>query len=171
MFSNFNGQSPMSVVVLRNIRVTLPEITVMRLRSRWSLIKLTSKWGLVLTAVTLGIGMMTSSNGNIFWHDDVIKWKHFPRYWPFYEGNSPVTGEIPSQSPVTQSFDVFFDLRLNKWLSKQSKHRWFEMPPRSLWHHCNGERPKMWTYVVGVYNMVCSALFLQRALYTVHCTI
>ena len=34
-------------------------------------------------------------------------------------GNSPVTGEFPTQRPVTQSFDVFFDLRLNKGLSKQ----------------------------------------------------
>ena len=34
-------------------------------------------------------------------------------------GNSPVTGEFPSQRPVTRSFDVFFDLRLNKPLSKQ----------------------------------------------------
>ena len=36
-------------------------------------------------------------------------------------GNSVVTGEFPSQRPVTQSFDVFFDLRLNKRLSKQSR--------------------------------------------------
>ena len=35
-------------------------------------------------------------------------------------GNSPVPGEFPAQRPVTRSFDVFFDLRLNKWLSKQS---------------------------------------------------
>ena len=35
-------------------------------------------------------------------------------------GNSPVTGELPAQRPVTQSFDVFFDLRLNTRLSKQS---------------------------------------------------
>ena len=34
-------------------------------------------------------------------------------------GNSPVTREFPAQRPVTQSFDVFFDLRLNKRLSKQ----------------------------------------------------
>ena len=34
-------------------------------------------------------------------------------------GNSPVTGEFPAQRPVTQSFDVFFDLRRNKRLSKQ----------------------------------------------------
>ena len=34
------------------------------------------------------------------------------------EGNPPVTVEFPSQRPVTRSFDVLFDLRLNKWLSK-----------------------------------------------------
>ena len=37
-------------------------------------------------------------------------------------GNSPVTVEFPSQRLVTRSFDVFFDLRLNKRLSKQSKY-------------------------------------------------
>ena len=31
-----------------------------------------------------------------------------------------VTGEFPAQRPVTRSFDVFFDLRLNKRLGKQS---------------------------------------------------
>ena len=35
-------------------------------------------------------------------------------------GNSPVTGELPAQRPVTRSFDVFFDLRMNKRLNKQS---------------------------------------------------
>ena len=39
--------------------------------------------------------------------------------------NSPVTGEFPTQRPVTRSFDVFFDLRLNKRLSKQSWGWWF----------------------------------------------
>ena len=71
-------------------------------------------------------------------HDDVIKWKHFLRYGPC-AGNSPVTGEFPSQRPVTRTFDVFFDLRLNKRLSKQSRRRWFETPSRSLWRHCNVE--------------------------------
>ena len=32
-------------------------------------------------------------------------------------GNSPVTGESPAQRPVTRSFDVSFDLRLNKQLN------------------------------------------------------
>ena len=39
-------------------------------------------------------------------------------------GNSPVTGEFPSQRPLTRSFDVFFDLRLSKWLCKQWRRWW-----------------------------------------------
>ena len=50
--------------------------------------------------------------------------------------NSLVTGQFTSR-PVTQSFDVFFDLPLNKRLSKQSWGWWFEMPSCSLWHHCS----------------------------------
>ena len=51
--------------------------------------------------------------------------------------NSPVTGEFPTQRPVMRSFDVFFYLRLNKKLSKQSWGWWFETASRSLWRHCN----------------------------------
>ena len=40
--------------------------------------------------------------------------------------NSPVPGEFPTQRPVTRSFDVYFDLRPNKRLSKQSWGWWFE---------------------------------------------
>ena len=53
-------------------------------------------------------------------------------------GNSPVTIEFPAQRPVMQSFDVFFDLRLNKRLSKQSWGWRFEMLSYPLWLHCNG---------------------------------
>ena len=53
-------------------------------------------------------------------------------------GNSPVPGEFPAQRPVTRSFDVFFDLRLNKWLCKQSWGWWFETLSCPLWRHCNG---------------------------------
>ena len=54
-----------------------------------------------------------------------------------FTGNSPITGEFPSERPVTRSFDVSFDLRLNKRLSKQPRCRWFETPPRPLWRQCN----------------------------------
>ena len=56
-------------------------------------------------------------------------------------GNFPVTGEFPLQRPVTRSFGVFFDLRLNKWLGKQSWGWWFEMPSCPLWRQCNVEQP------------------------------
>ena len=62
--------------------------------------------------------MMTSSNGNIF---RVIV------------GEFTGPGEFPTQRPVTRSFDVFFDLRLNKRLSKQPWGWWFEVPSWSLW--------------------------------------
>ena len=52
-------------------------------------------------------------------------------------GNSPITGEFPAKRPVTPSFDVFCDLRLNKRLSKQSWGWWFDTPSRPLWRHCN----------------------------------
>ena len=69
--------------------------------------------------------MMTSSNGNI------------SALLAIYAGNSPVTGEFHSQGPVTRSFDDFFDLGLNKRLSKQSWGWWCEMALRSLWRHRN----------------------------------
>ena len=53
-------------------------------------------------------------------HDDVIKRKHFSALLAICAGNSPVTGEFPAQRPVARSFDVFFDLRQNNRLSKQS---------------------------------------------------
>ena len=45
----------------------------------------------------------------------------FSAFLALRAGNSPVTGEFPAQRPVTRSFDVFFDLRLNKRLSKQKE--------------------------------------------------
>ena len=71
---------------------------------------------------------MTSSYGNIFHVTGLLC------------GNSPITDGFPAQRPVTRSFDVFFDLRLNKRLGKQSWGWWFETPLRSLWRHRNDAR-------------------------------
>ena len=68
-------------------------------------------------------------------------WRHqmetFSALLAICAGNSPVPGEFPAQKPVTWSFDVFFDLRLNKRLSKQSWGWWFETLSCPLWRHCN----------------------------------
>ena len=68
---------------------------------------------------------MTSSNGNIF------------RVTGPLCGEFTGPGEFPTQRPVTRSFDVYFDLGPNEWLSKQWRRWWFKMPSRSLWRHCN----------------------------------
>ena len=70
-------------------------------------------------------------------HDDVIKMETFSALLYLCAEISPVPGEFSSQRSVTRSFDVFFDLSLNKTLVKQSRRWWFETPSRSLWHHCN----------------------------------
>ena len=65
--------------------------------------------------------MMTSSNGNI------------SLLLVICAGNSTV----PAQRQVTRSFDVFFDLRLNKRFNKQSWGWWFETLSHPLWRHRN----------------------------------
>ena len=59
-------------------------------------------------------------------HNDVIKWKHFPRHWPFVKGihRSPV--DSPHKGQWRWAF-IFFDLLLNKRLNKQSGRRWFKI--------------------------------------------
>ena len=91
--------------------------------------------------------MMTSSNGSIFRVTDPLC------------GNSPVTGEFPLQRPVTRSFKVFFDLRLNKRLNKQSRRLWFETRSRSLWRHCD---IRIIPYIGQHWDVVCSSLLDDR---------
>ena len=68
-------------------------------------------------------------------------WRHqmetFSALLAICTGNSPASGEFPTQRPVTRSFDVSFDLCINKWLRKQSWGWWFETLSRPLWRHCN----------------------------------
>ena len=96
--------------------------------------------------------MMTSSNGTIF------------------RVTGPLCGEFtgpcefPAQRPVTQSFDVFFDLRLNIRLSKHTWGWWFETPPWSLWRQCHD----MFIYLIfytthwslHTYS-ICCTIYLQ----------
>ena len=85
-------------------------------------------------------------------HDDVI----------IFCGTGHLCGEftgprwIPHKRPVTRSFDVFFDLRLNKRLRKQSWGWWYETPSRSLWRQCNvGE---LWNSACAIEENACQRL-------------
>ena len=105
-------------------------------------------------------------NGFIFWakHDDVIKWRHFPRYWPFFAANSPVPGEFPTQRPLTKSFDVFFDLRLNKRLCKQSWGWWLETPLRPLWRLRNNSLTFISYHIPGVATIFAEACNITHSI-------
>ena len=100
----------------------------------------------------LADGFLTRLICDLWWsHCDILYWEEWKTSFSWWHhqmetfsallalcaGNLPVTGEFPAQRPVTQSLDVFFDLRLDKRLSKQSWGWWFETPSRSLWCHCN----------------------------------
>ena len=98
--------------------------------------------------------MMTSSNGNIF------------RVTGPLCGEFTGPGEFPTQRPVTRSFDVYFDLRLNKRLSKQSWGWWFETLSPSLWRHRNGltihyHAIYYWNKSLGLRMCVYGALILK----------
>ena len=89
-------------------------------------------WKYISKPGTLGVSV---SFGVIPW------WRHqmetFSALLAIFAGNSPVPGEFPTQRPDTRSFDVFFDLSLNKRLSKQSWSWWFHTPSCPLWRHSN----------------------------------
>ena len=89
----------------------------------------------LLLPFRLCTNIMTSSNGNIF------------RVTGPLCGEFTGPGDFPAQTPVTRSFDVFFDLRLNKRLSKQPEGWWFETPSWSLWRHCNVHVPSVFSFM------------------------
>ena len=70
---------------------------------------------------------LPSGHGQKVCHDDVIKRKHLPRYWPFVRGihRSPVNSS--HKGPVTWSFDVFFDLRHFSSICDFRKEIFFDM--------------------------------------------
>ena len=70
-------------------------------------------------------------------HDDVIKWKHFPRYWTFIRGihRSPVNSPHKGQWRWALMFSFIYTW-INGWVN-QSWGWWFETPSYPLWRHCN----------------------------------
>ena len=104
-------------------------------RSVWFLMQ-RCKWSTRIKSISLRMSItFTGCKLTISW------WRHqmetFSALLAICAGNSPVSGEFPAQRPVTRSFDVFFDLRPNKRLSKPSRGWWFETLSNPLWRHRN----------------------------------
>ena len=90
-------------------------------------------------------------------------WRHqmetFSALLAICAGNSPVPSEFSTQRPVTRSFDVFFELRLNKLLSKQSWGWWFETLSCPSWRYCNAMRLAIYgiqfNYLKKAFHLIC----------------
>ena len=65
-------------------------------------------------------------------HDYVIKWKHFPRYWPFVMGihQSPMDSPPKGQWRGALTFSL-----ICAWTNGWANNR--DAPSSSLWRHCN----------------------------------
>ena len=91
----------------------------------------------------MGISKRSHTRGKgkqVMWrvelHDDVIKWKYFPRYWPFVRGihRLPVNSPHKGQWRGALMFSLICAC-MNDWV--HSWGWWFETPSLPLWCHSN----------------------------------
>ena len=94
--------------------------------------------------------MITSSNGNFFRVTGHL---------------CAGPGEFPTQRPVTWSFDVFFDLPLNKRLSKQSWGWWFETLSHLLWRHRNDTSSSLCRWCIWYFGILSKRVAVPRKLF------
>ena len=82
------------------------------------------------------IAMSRRGNDALSYHDDVSKWKHFPRYWPFVRGihRSPVNPPHKGQWRGALMFSLIY-VWINDWVKQL--WGWFETLSRPLWRHRN----------------------------------
>ena len=115
-------------------------------------------WGITPTEITdvkLFLAIVWIDLYRTLIHDDVIKWKHFPRYWP-------LCGEFTGHRwiPHTKASDAelwcfFFICALNKLFSKQSWGWWFETTSCSLWRHCNVKQTMVALVIIVIVLAPC----------------
>ena len=109
---------------------------------RWTALWCVSEIWIATTSVirnrtTDATGLQLDQPFNSRSHNDVIKWKHPPRYWPFVRGihRSPVNS--PHKGQWRGAFMLSLNCAwINRWV-KKSWGWWFETLSRPLWRHCN----------------------------------
>ena len=121
-----------------------------------------------ISPVRIDKGCLLWIIGNVyeiqFAYDHVIKWKHFPRYWPFVRGIhwSPVNS--PHKGPWRGALMFSLICALNKRLGKQSWGWWFETPSLSLWRHWNEHQISQ--RLVLNFHSPCFYVLISRGKYT-----
>ena len=103
--------------------------------SPWDRISKTRIWLPDVYEFALRYKLVSSQNSLQSYHDDVIKWKQFPRYLPFVRGIHQPPVNSPNK-PVTRSFDVLICAWINGWVT--NREAWYLMTPScSLWRQCH----------------------------------
>ena len=93
---------------------------------------------------TIKAGVFRSDNQHYWsiYHDDVIKWKHFPGNWPFVRGihRSPVNFPHKGQWRGALMFSSIY-ARINDWVNNREagdlrrQHGHYDVIAMSWWHH------------------------------------
>ena len=94
----------------------------------------------------------------ITFHTSWNQMETFSTYLAICAGNSPVNSLHKGQG--CRALMLFFDLRLNKRLSKQSWGWWFETPSRPLWRHNNTIEYRSRNEISNVWNTISSIVFM-----------
>ena len=100
-----------------------------------------------------GINIMTPSNGSMFRVTGHLCGEFTGHRW------------IPRTKASDAELWYFFDLRLNKRLSKQSWVWWFETPVRPLWRHCNETNRKR-CRKLNLSKTLCATCIISVMIYT-----
>ena len=153
LLSHDNKQLPKSISIWKTLGVFFVSIALRVFLC--SLIEFSGATNLLSEKTARLINMTSVIRWNMWIHDDVIKWKHFPRYWPFVRGIHRSRWIPRTQRTLTRRFDISFDLRPNKRLSKQPWGWWFEMSSWSLWRQCD-VKILHWSGSTSALVMACS---------------
>ena len=109
-------------------------------------------------------------------HDDVIKWKHFPRYWPFVRGihRSPVNSHHKGQWRGALMFSLTCT-RINGWVNNGepgdlrrhlAHYDVTVMQINFIWSHMNNKQHEAYTNMlyIDIINMYNAWSYLQSGL-------
>ena len=109
-------------------------------------------------------------------HDDVIKWKHFPRYWPFVQGinRSPVNSPHEGQWRGALMFS-FICVWINGWvnnretgdLRRQCAH--YDVIVMGIWSVKTAKATSHWNILYHMFPRWChdtTSFRVMKAVYT-----
>ena len=102
-------------------------------------------------------------------HDVVIKWKHFPRYWPFVRGIQRPPVNCPHEDQWRGALMFSLICVLDKRLSRYWWGWWFETPSRSVWRLGNALSPLIYYAKISpnehIFSITANVSMIHKYIY------